>query len=549
MSSPPPLLALVRGPDGWAGFDGMTVRCWPAHASADLIAAIPDAARVVVWSAQRDLSELAVQRRLPARVLDLAECHRLLAGGWIADPGAVWAHLHGLDVGAVPQPTPDDLFAALAPPLAPERLTTPQGYLRPDAVAGTWQSTPDRLAAWARAAYRAGIASLQRLAEVGPRAAAAAVSESSAATLCLELQRDGLPIDRPALIALIAESAGERPRDEVHARALRAERDAEVLRHAPGDQGSDLRNPAAVKALLASIGIEVASTRKWLLEPYRDAHPLIPALLAWRAQERIATTYGYHWLDTHIGQDDRLRGRWSACDGAAGRMTAENGLHNLPAPLRPAVRAAPGHHFVRADLGQIEPRVLACVARDEAFAAATASADLYAPVAARLGVDRARAKVAVLAAMYGQRSGTAGEALAGLQRAYPVAMGFLDRAYEAGVAGQDLRTYGGRLIRTAGSPGPGARGRYARNALIQGAAAELFKAWAATVRVLVADLDAYVVLCLHDELLVHVPTSAAEECAVRVEQALTDAARRWSGGAPVRFVADASIIERWSEAK
>ncbi len=33
---------------------------------------------------------------------------------------------------------------------------------------------------------------------------------------------------------------------------------------------------------------------------------------------------------------------WTACDGAAGRMTAQNGLHNLPAPLRPAVRAAAG---------------------------------------------------------------------------------------------------------------------------------------------------------------------------------------------------------------
>ena len=38
----------------------------------------------------------------------------------------------------------------------------------------------------------------------------------------------------------------------------------------------------------------------------------------------------------------------------------------------------------------------------------------------------------VLAAMYGQRSGAAGEALKGLEAAYPVAMGMLDRAYDAG---------------------------------------------------------------------------------------------------------------------
>ena len=188
------------------------------------------------------------------------------------------------------------------------------------------------------------------------------------------------------------------------------------------------------------------STRAWLLEPYRHTHPLVDALLTWRKDERITTTYGYRWLDEHVGEDDRLRGTWTACDGAAGRMTAQNGLHNLPAALRPAICARPGHVFVRADLGQVEPRVLAVVSGDRAFAEATRSDDLYAPVATKLGVERPVAKVAVLAAMYGQRSGAAGEALEDLERAYPVAMGLLDRAYADGVARRPLRTYGGRLI-------------------------------------------------------------------------------------------------------
>jgi len=545
VSSPTPLLALVCGPAGWASYDGQRVRTWTAPDLPDLG---PSGMRVVVWQAA-DLAGLAAADQLPPRVLDLAECHRLEHGGWRADPGRIWAGVHGLAVDGIPEQAPDDLFAALAAPLPDDALLTPAGYLRADAVAGTWQRTPERLGQWARAAYGCARTLLQGFAARGPGAVATAISESSAALLCLELERDGLPIDRAGMSALIADAAGERPRDALHGIQIRVERDARVLQHAPGHDGVDLRNPASVKALLAAIGIDVPSTRKWLLEPFRDAHPLISPLLEWRAQERIATTYGYHWLDTHVGPDDRLRGHWTVCDGAAGRMTAENGLHNLPVVLRPGVRAEADHRFVRADLGQIEPRVLACVARDDAFAAATASDDLYAPVAARLGVERSRAKVAVLAAMYGQRSGTAGEALAGLQRAYPVAMGFLDQAYAAGVAGSDLRTHGGRLIRTAGPYDPGSRGRYARNALIQGAAAELFKAWAATVRVTTADLGAQVVLCLHDELLVHVPEAAAQECASRVETALTDAARRWSGGAPVRFVTDSSIIERWSEAK
>ena len=86
-------------------------------------------------------------------------------------------------------------------------------------------------------------------------------------------------------------------------------------------------------------------------------------------------------------------------------MTATAGLHNMPADLRPAVVAEPGHVFVRADLGQIEPRVLAAVSGDAASPRRPRSDDMYAPVAEQLGVDRATAKVAVLGAMYGQTTG------------------------------------------------------------------------------------------------------------------------------------------------
>ena len=169
------------------------------------------------------------------------------------------------------------------------------------------------------------------------------------------------------------------------------------------------------------------------------------------------------------------------------------------------------------------------------------------------------AKVAVLAAMYGQTSGPAGEALKDLQRAYPVAMGYLERAYAEGLAGRPIRTFGGRRVpmgepagvsadRSSGSA-LAARGRFARNAVIQGAAAELFKAWTATVRLTTRDLGARVVLCLHDEILLHVPEPAADAAASAVDDALTASARRWTGSTAVRFVADTSIIARWSDAK
>ena len=93
------------------------------------------------------------------------------------------------------------------------------------------------------------------------------------------------------------------------------------------------------------------------------------------------------------------------------------------------------------------------------------------------------------------------------------------------------------------------RGRYARNALIQGAAAEFFKVWAITVRRHGRALNAEVVLCLHDELLVHVPVDRAHEAALMVTSAVDEAAHYWSPEPDVRFVTDTQVITRWSEAK
>ncbi|HEX7188474.1 MAG TPA: DNA polymerase, partial [Actinomycetes bacterium] len=342
--------------------------------------------------------------------------------------------------------------------------------------------------------------------------------------------------------------------DATAAAASRARRDAEVLSHLPGTPEVDLRNPAQVRDLLRRVGIDLPDTRSWRLEPLRGAHPLVDALLTWRKAERIATTYGYGWLDRHVGSDGRLRGTWTGCDGAAGRMTASAGLHNLPGELRPAVVAEAGHVLVRADLGQVEPRVLAAVSGDPALAAATADPDLYAPVAARLGCERPTAKVAVLAAMYGQTSGTAGAALRGLDHAYPVAMAFLRAADQRGQAGEDVRTYGGRQVRMwpltePTEPGAvAARGRFARNAVVQGAAAELFKMWAVTVRAALPR-GSDVVLCLHDELLVHAPVGDSEAVAAVLHDALDRTAARWAAGSGVRFVADVAVVRRWSDAK
>jgi DNA polymerase-1 len=139
-------------------------------------------------------------------------------------------------------------------------------------------------------------------------------------------------------------------------------------------------------------------------------------------------------------------------------------------------------------------------------------------------------------------------------------MAYLDEADRAGQVSRDLRTYGGRLIpmgadnanevsETVARSRAAARGRYGRNALVQGAAAELFKLWAVTVRARAAPTGARIVLCLHDELLVHTPADQGDDVARLVDDCLQEAAHRWAPDRSVRFVADISILRRWSDAK
>ena len=517
--------------------------------------------RWVWWSGDTALALVRAGVRV-ATCWDVAAVARLLDGGWAAEPARVWARAHGLDLHGLPSAGPLDLFSLDGEDDgAADHPVRRDGHLSAEWAGGAWSTDPDHLAAWAAAALTvAGRQRTMLAASERPQAPATARSESAAELLCAELTVDGLPVDRASAEAIIAGFVGPRPRSEADASAQRARRDGEVLRHVPGDAAFDLRSPGQVKSLLRRVGIEVEDTRAWRLEARRDEHPVIEALLAWRKAERIATTYGYGWLDEHVGADGRLRGTWTGCDGAAGRMTATAGLHSMPADLRGAVVAEPGHVFVRADLGQIEPRVLAAVSGDAALAAATVDDDMYAPVADHLGVDRATAKVAVLGAMYGQTTGHGAQVLRRLEGAYPVAMAYLAEGDRSGQMGRDLRTYGGRRIRMGGDGEAeigereargraAARGRYGRNALVQGAAAELFKVWAVTVRARTLDLGARIVLCLHDELLVHTPVDHAETVARSLDDCLQEAAHRWAPGGSVRFVADISTIARWSDAK
>ena len=269
------------------------------------------------------------------------------------------------------------------------------------------------------------------------------------------------------------------------------------------------------------------------------------------------------------GDDVRLRvagsaggrrpapGSWKASDGAAGRMTAQAGLHNLPTELRSAVRAPHGRILVRATSARSN---LGCWPRSPAMRPwpsprrtptstprwPTGFGSTARRPRSRSSLrctDRPRARPARPCAAWTQLP--AGDGLpAGGRRRRPGRPPRHDLRRSAGTGVADP----GRAGRQPGPDVAAARGRFTRNAVIQGAAAELFKAWAATVRLAVAARRAHRPLPAR---------RAARRSSVgrRAKRSPPSCSAPWLDGGPwfgssrVRFVADVRAVERWSDAK
>jgi DNA polymerase-1 len=191
--------------------------------------------RWVLWSNDTAATLVLAGVRI-ATCWDVAAVHRLLFGGWRADPACVWAQLQHLALGTIPTTAPADLFGdAGRGDGDPDNPIRPDGHLRPEWLDRGWCATPERLRRWAELAARVAVLQQARLKELGeePRVASTARSESAAELLCVEMSVDGLPMDRAVAEGIIAGFVGRRPRTEAEAAEQRARRDAEVLRHAP----------------------------------------------------------------------------------------------------------------------------------------------------------------------------------------------------------------------------------------------------------------------------------------------------------------------------
>ncbi|NEC82416.1 bifunctional 3'-5' exonuclease/DNA polymerase, partial [Streptomyces sp. SID7958] len=402
-------------------------------------------------------------------------------------------------------------------------------------------------------------------------------AESAGTLIAAEMNHAGLPWRAEVHRAVLHDLLGERYAGGGEPRRL-----AELAREVSDAFGHRVRPdlPADVIKAFARAGIKVTSTRRWELETVD--HPAVKPLIEYKKLYRIWVAHGWSWLTDWV-RDGRFRPEFLAGGTVTGRwVTNGGGALQIPKVIRRAVVADPGWRLVVADAAQMEPRVLAAISRDPGLMDVAGRADdLYQAVSDRaFSGDRDQAKLAVLGAVYGQTSGDGLKNLAALRRRFPRAVAYVDEAARAGEEGRLVRTWLGRTcppaVRTSDDPAeeagipvaedepasearawaPGyastdsrARGRFTRNFVVQGSAADWALLLLAALRQALADKAAELVFFQHDEVIVHCPAEEAEAVVAAVQEAADLAGRLTFGDTPVRFPFTTAVVECYADAK
>ncbi|MDH2442359.1 bifunctional 3'-5' exonuclease/DNA polymerase [Amnibacterium sp. CER49] len=400
-------------------------------------------------------------------------------------------------------------------------------------------------------------------------------AESAGALAAAEMSAAGLPWRADEHERILAGLLGPRVPSGQRPEAL------EVLvahiREALGAPRLNPDSPVELVRALRAAGLTVETTRSSELR--RLEHPVIEPLLSYKKLSRLHTANGWHWLDTWVA-DGRFRPDYVVGGVATGRWaTRGGGALQLPKQVRGAVVADPGWRLVVADAAQLEPRVLAGLARDRSMAEAGRGRDLYDGIVATGAVaDRSAAKYGMLGALYGATQGAGGRLVPRLAARFPQALGLVEQAARAGERGAVVGTL---LGRGSGSPSDAWRaaqaaasdldasdavvrrarslsrehGRFTRNFVVQGTAAEWALCWLADLRRRLWALGAgrlaerpHLVYFLHDEVLVHTPEHLVDEAAEAVREAAAAAGRLLFGDFPVDFPLDVAVVERYSDA-
>ena len=307
-------------------------------------------------------------------------------------------------------------------------------------------------------------------------------------------------------------------------------------------------------------------------------YPVAELLLRYRELSKLKSTY-VDALPELLGDDGRLHTRFHQAVAATGRLSsASPNLQNIPIrteagqEVRKAFRAGEGRVLLVADYNQIELRVLAHIAGEEAMVRAFAAGeDIHRSTAAAMfgaapelvtAEQRRAAKMINFGIIYGiSPFGLANNLGIGQSEAkqfieayferYPGVRRYMDETLAAAASEGKVETLYGRVrwlpeLKSKNYAVRENAKRMAINARIQGTAADLLKLAMIGVdrRLRAEHPDAALLLTVHDELVLEVPAGEAGAVGELVRAEMTGIAEL-----AVPLVVDVGSGPTWYEAK
>jgi DNA polymerase-1 len=316
-----------------------------------------------------------------------------------------------------------------------------------------------------------------------------------------------------------------------------------------------------------------------VLEELALTHELPRLVLTWRGLHKLKSTYIDALPQVVNPGTGRVHTCFNQAVAATGRLSsADPNLQNIPIrtelgrEIRRAFIAAPGHVLISADYSQIELRVLAHLAGEEALAEAfRGGEDIHDRTALKVfgpdsGLDkyelRRRAKIINYALLYGKTAFTLAKDI-GVSKeeaqlfidayfaGFPRVRGFIEstlqRARETGV----VKTMFGRrrLVPELNSRNGQIRAQAERetvNMPIQGTAADILKRAMIDLHAALPQegLRARMILTVHDELLFECERGEADAAGAIVKERMERAVTL-----DVPLEVDVGVGENWRDAK
>ncbi|MBB6032633.1 DNA polymerase-1 [Phytomonospora endophytica] len=404
---------------------------------------------------------------------------------------------------------------------------------------------------------------VRRAAAGVPGLATLVAAESAGGLVAAEMTAQGLPFRRTVHDELLTGLLGPKPFKGMRPRLLQ-----ELADRISAAFGKVVNpdSPQQIVAAFKAAGKPVESTRSYVLK--QVDHPAVEPLLQYKELARIWVAHGWTWAEQWVGAGptpagQRLRPEYVVGGVVSGRWATNGGAAlQIPKAVRRAVTADDGWRLVVADAAQLEPRVLAAMSGDAGMARAAGEIDLYAALSDAFGGKRDGAKIALLSAMYGGGSTDALSLLAVMRQRFPVAYAYVESAAQAGEQGKLVRSWLGRTCPPASSSfksmgaGPEAaravrdRGRFTRNFVVQGTAAEWALALLAFLRRRLHEEDlGELVFFQHDEVIVHCPERHAARVHDVIDEAALEATVLLFPGTPVRIPMQTTTVSSYADAK